>query len=98
MGRRSGESDKSDWRGEEKALWRGYKRRDVENVGLLSFSSAWGCGLGTRHVRLLGPAQIGNDVLIACQPLGESERQRMGTAGLVKRDGAGQDADLMWLS
>lgn len=50
------------------------------------------CGFG-------GPMQIGNDVLIACQPPpGDSERQRMGTAGLVKRDGADQGTDLMWRS
>lgn len=33
MGWRSGVSDRTEWRGEEKALWRGYQPEERKNLG-----------------------------------------------------------------
>lgn len=46
MGWRSGEADRTEWRGEEKALWRGYQAESVKTWVRDPFSSVAGMDFG----------------------------------------------------
>jgi hypothetical protein len=101
MGGRSGETDRTEWRGEEKALWRGYQAESVKTWICDPFR-AWSEGASADYfgatVLYSGPVRTRNDVqdrLSSFSPhLGPRRRtrtRRVWHRWTGKRDGAAED-------